>query len=158
MVHNKLETLFSASIKANPAMWGMKLHNNPLAHQTTPADFILSYTGINSLNLDLYLVECKQVTCENGKGRLAFKRLKQMHDLQTFSNQNKNHWAYFCIAFYDGRWDNSEVYLIPVNNVYQKIISINKESFNREDMKRLFPDHKVALQKGVINLIQEFYK
>ena len=45
MVKNKLEKKFSASLKADPDLWGMKLHNNPLAHQNTPADYIVEYEG-----------------------------------------------------------------------------------------------------------------
>ena len=51
MTKNKLEKLFSASCKADTDFWYMKLHNNPLAHQKTPADYILTYHKKNEPDL-----------------------------------------------------------------------------------------------------------
>ena len=168
MVKNKLEKLFSASLKEDNRFWGMKLHNNPLAHQNTPADYILtleskrfdgSFTTIPILKRHVYLVECKQVTCKEGTGRLTFKRLKQMHDMNAFEAKFPFfHKAYWCIAFYDGRWDKSEIYLIPTRELHNQVILHNKLSFNREDMKKLFSQHKTTVVRGVIDIWTELTK
>jgi len=151
IVKNKLEKLFSKSLKADNTIWGMKLHNNPLSHQNTPADYILSYEN-GDIPLKLTLVECKQVTCKNGKGRLAFKRLKQMHDLIAFENYTPSHNSYFCIAYYDKRWDKSEVYIIPVRIMKELIDNHNYVSLNREDALTKLKHFKINIEKGVLDL------
>ena len=47
MTKNKLEKKFSESLRADSDFWGMKLHNNMLAHQTTPADYIMTYVDLH---------------------------------------------------------------------------------------------------------------
>jgi len=141
MTKNRLEKLFSKSLEQ--FCWGIKLHNNPLAHQNTPADYIISEQGM------VYLVECKQVTCKDGKGRLAFNRLKQMHDLLSFGVYSF-HKAYFCIAFWDGRWSNSEVYLIPAIDMQAYIIDNSKVSANRVEFKKFFDEYRVYIVGGII--------
>ena len=152
MVKNKLETLFSNSMRDQFA-WGIKLHNNMLAHQTTPADYIVSMNlGNITSNHKFMLVECKQVTCKDRNGRLAFKRLKQMHDLQTFEQIHGVKSAFFCIAYWDGRWTNSEVYLVPVSIISTLIETHNYKSLNRADaMIRLNP-FKLEIKGGVLQL------
>jgi len=154
MTKNKLEKCFSKSLKADDSLWGMKLHNNPLAHQNTPADYIISRTIYdNYISLILILVECKQVTCKDGKGRLAFKRLKQMHDLLNFTSISPLHESNFCIAYYDKRWDNSDVYIVPVKIMHELVNSWDYVSLNREDASVQLKDYKVdVLKGGVIDL------
>jgi len=146
--------MFSKTIKAHTEFWGMKLHNNPLSHQNTPGDYIMTYEESNHsiFNLHLYLVECKQVTCKEGKGRLAHKRLKQMHDMLSFENKFFMHKAYFCVTFYDEGWRNSDTYLIPVRVMYGAITSESKVSFNRQDMKSLFSEYEIQMKNGVLDL------
>ena len=143
MVKNKLEKITSKSLKSCFA-WAMKLHNNPLSHQNTPADYIVSDNGTFAL------IECKQVTCKEGKGRLAFKRLKQLHDLLSFLRVDYNHHkAYFLIAYYDNRWDKSDVYLIPVLDVQLMIERLNKQaSINREEAKFRFNKYRINYEGG----------
>ncbi len=68
-----------------------------------------------------------------GKGRLNFKRLKQLHDLISFRNYSIYQHAYFCIAFKDNRWDKSDIYMIPIiffkGVIDQQIGFFNKASF-----------------------------
>jgi len=152
---NKLEKMFSKSLKAEDAFWGMKLHNNPLAHQNTPADYILTYEYQKNyeMHLKTILVECKQVTCDDyGRGRLTHKRLKQMHDMLSFENKFNNHKAFWCIAFYNSRWDKSDIYLIPVRVMYGAIQAHSMVSFNRIDFDRIFADYRVFINGGVIPL------
>ena len=163
MVRNKLESLFSKSLKASRSLFGMKLHNNTLAHQNTPADYIISWEEKRSSNymkidfkeskIKLALIECKQVTCKYEKGRLNFKRLKQMHDLLNFKTlRMKHHDAYFCIAFYDHGWLNSEVYLIPVHKMYEDIEATKRKSFNRDNFKIKYAEYILAFEKGILVL------
>lgn len=158
MVKNKLEKKFSESLKASE-FWGMKLHNNMLAHQTTPADYIMSYTakegvGLKPGKLWLFLVECKQVTLKEGKGRLAFKRLKQMHDLLAFEKQSKYHKSYFCISYNNSRWDQSEVYLIPVQEMKKLIEKWNMVSLNRKDASDELNTYRMPMYKNKLSFIQ----
>ena len=148
MTKNHLEKLFSASLKADSRFWGMKLHNNPLAHQNTPADYIISfnkqiyvYTQNSSQVIPIFqkhliLAECKQVTAPNT--RLTFKRLKQLHDLLSFENTDYFHHSYVIIGFYHGGWtkESSEIYAIPAN-IMKEIIDISsKVSINQIEMKK----------------------
>ncbi len=165
MVRNKLEKLFSKSQK-DQFQWGMKLHNNPLAHQTTPADYIVSMKDDDSVYHEhkFMLMECKQVTCKRsqsftdtagktpalGKGRLAFKRLKQMHDLLAFEAIHGKNSAFFVVAFYDGRWNNSEVYMVPINQMKNMVDNYGRVSINRQDMKSYFPNHILKLEGGIL--------
>jgi len=160
MTKNKLEKLFSASCRANKSLWYMKLHNNPLAHQNTPADYILSYEELCTLGggnqykrIKIALVECKQVTCKNGKGRLAFKRLKQMHSLLSFHAKRIGfHEAYFCIGFHDKGWMNGEIYIIPIHAMSDVIERSYKKSINRDEMMMTFSNYKLNVDKGIIQL------
>jgi hypothetical protein len=143
MVKNKLEVLFSKSMKEQFA-WGIKLHNNPLAHQPTPADYIVS----NHNKFQLY--ECKQVTLVEGKGRLTFKRLKQMHDLLAFENVHGERSSYFVIGFKDKYWANSEVYIVPAVVMQNYILVHRKVSVNRKDMREAFQHLQAKIDKGVL--------
>lgn len=145
MVKNKLEKLFSKSMHYFD--WCMKLHNNPLAHQNTPADYIASHRSFGNSNT-VILFECKQVTCKEGKGRLAFKRLKQLHDLLTFDNLKIEHKSFFVFAFLDKRWNDSEVYLVPAIDVDAYIRVCGKESINREEAKEFFKNEKLEINGG----------
>lgn len=143
MTKNKLEKRFSMSLKDEPRLWGMKLHNNPLSHQNTPGDYIItSFYGTDAF---VYIIECKQVTCdEDSKGRLAHKRLKQMHDMLAFENKFPGfHKAFFCVAFYDKSWANSEVYMIPVKIMYDIVTNHRYESFNRDYMREEFQKYRM---------------
>jgi len=141
MTNNKLEKMFSKSLHSSH-LFGMKLHNNPLAHQNTPADYLISN------GKEVILVECKQVTCKDGNGRLAINRLKQLHDLLSFAKHYTNHKAFFCIAFWDGRWDKSEIYFIPAKGLKIVIDNWEKKSFNRFDMQTIFYELQVRIEVG----------
>ena len=152
MVKNKLEKMFSKSCRFDNTIWFMKLHNNPLSHQTTPADYMITYIKHHK-ELIANLLECKQVTCKEGKGRLAFKRLKQLHDMLSFEKKFPTfHKAYFCIAFYDTNWSKSDIYIIPVKDMELFIHQSEKVSANRRDMQTYFYDEKVKINKGVIDI------
>jgi len=150
MSKNRLEKKFSETLRADTALWGMKLHNNPLSHQNTPGDYIISYVKnyrplFDKLpELHLHIVECKQVTLdEDGTGRLAFKRLKQMHDLISFEENNGFHHAWFCIAYKEKFWANSDVYLIPAHKVKELIDKWTFESINRYDASVEFAEFQI---------------
>ena len=159
MVKNKLEKKFSESFKQWSGIWGMKLHNNLLAHQTTPADYILTKTTTISApdlpNIKTYrhvtiLVEAKQVTLKEGKGRLVFKRLKQMHSLLNFENVSKCHEAYFLIAFKADRWANSDIYMVPAKWLDTFTKTWHNVSINREDAAIELAGHNLEYKDGII--------
>ena len=168
MVKNKLEKLFSESMHSDKELWAMKLISNPLTHQNTPADYIIDYLKETPIfpgeegdvikELRLILLECKMVTLdEEDKGRFAFKRLKQMHDLINFENMRPSHHrSYFCIAFWAGRWDKSEIYIIPVHTMERLVglfsLKLNKVSINREEAKIHLNQFKAGLIGGLIDL------
>ncbi len=161
MTKQKLEKFFSKSLKQEESIWGMKLHNNMLAHQTTPADYILSATDDFGFHFTI-LVECKQVTCkEDGKGRLATKRLKQMNDLLGFQCSFPNHKSYFCIAFKERFWAKSDIYMIPIiimDLAVKKNLHEGRMSFNREQFEENFKSFKVQLVKNLIPLREYIFK
>ena len=165
MVKNKLEHLFSESMHADEDLWAMKLISNPLTHQNTPADYIIDVVVKEKIypdqeepfthSLKLILVECKMVTLnDEDKGRLAFKRLKQMHDLLNFEKKRPlNHRSYFCIAFWEGRWSNSEIYIVPVQFMYDYVtLWSSKVSMNRDDAKQALRPYRVSIVNGLIDL------
>lgn len=138
----------------NQMQWGIKLHNNPLAHQNTPADYIMTHKERAQDYFRVILVECKQVTCENGQGRLAFKRLKQLHDMLAFIKATPIfHEAYFCIAFYNDRWDKSDVYLVRAEKMFELITHRNKQSLNRTEAALIFKDDKIGFVGGELQLL-----
>ena len=155
MTKNKLEKKFSESLKADTELWGMKLHNNPLSHQNTPGDYIIDFEGLNSLKL--HLVECKQVTLdEEGKGRLAFKRLKQTHDLIIFDEIRQEHHSWFCIAYKEKLWANSDIYIVPAKAM-KTIVELFADDLNLVSMSRVnAAEHlsscKVNMINGLIDL------
>ena len=167
MTKNKLEKLFSESMHSDKELWAMKLHNNPLAHQNTPADYILDYQTKTPIypdeiepfkqSLRLMLIECKQVTLDEDKGRLAFKRLKQMHDLINFENIRPNyHKSYFCIGYWSGFWSTSEIYIVPVYTMQRLVMTFAERgivSLNREQAKEHLKNYRAELKNGLINFV-----
>ena len=153
MVKNKLEGLFSKSLKAASGIWGMKLHNNMLAHQTTPADYIITLE--RNFKPIIMLVECKQVTCEEGgQGRFAFRRLKQLHDLESFETVFGFHESYLCLGYHERGWNNGSIYIVPIE-VFAKLMKTHRaKSLNRKDAELHLKDYKVKMNNGVMDLWQ----
>lgn len=154
MVKNKLEKIMSPSLKLH-FTFAMKLHNNPLACQNTPADYLTTLfnaKGDGTGRLGVYLIECKQVTCDPGEvGRLAFKRLKQMHDLLNFENLCPYHYSYFAIGFYDGGWTNSEIYIVPAQVMQELVLESPKLSINRTEAKTIWAKYRCSIKNGLID-------
>ena len=124
----RLEGDFSFTMK-QLGLYHMKLQNNPLAQHPTPADFLVS------TDLHLYLVECKQVTCKNGKGAFGFDKLTQEQDLIIFQKSLARHKSYLLLMYYDGTLKKSDIYLLPIQK-YLDIKSKHKfNSINREAIK-----------------------
>ncbi len=108
-------------------------------------------TGSDIEELILNLVECKQVTCKDRTGRFAFKRLKQMHDLVAFEDKfPDNHFSWLCLGFLEQRWDNSEVYIIPIREWKRVTSDFSKVSINRRECSAYFSAHKANILKGSI--------
>jgi len=148
MTKQKLEGYLSKSLKAKEKLWYMKLQVMPLAHQQTPADF-LAMTKNNN-----YLIECKQVTCKDGKGAFALNRLTQQYDLYSFFKFTRHNFAYVNIMYWKGSLKLSDTYLIPITKFVHEIKVTSKKSFNVNDAKRLFSIYKLQVEKGsIFNLI-----
>lgn len=154
MVKNKLETIFSKALHNDKDLWGMKLQNNMLAHTVTPADFIIDYVceGVPAsprTQLHLHLVECKQTEYND---RLAFKRLRQMHDLLSFEDRRPHHHSWFCVCWWNGRINESKFYLVPARKLDEFTKTIGKLSCNIRDFMKVFFPYEMAVESGYINL------
>jgi len=150
MVKNKTEKMFSKSLRES-SLWGMKIESNPLAHQQQPGDYILTFDTMKHWTI---IVEAKQVTCdENGKGRFAFKRLKNLIPLRTFDRRSFNHRGYLLLTYNENMWANSDIYLIPINAIGDLIAKWPMVSLNREDAQKEFGKYKHSIQSGsIINI------
>jgi hypothetical protein len=106
-------------------------------------------------HLHSVLLECKQVTCKDKEnGRLTFKRLKQMHDMLCFSLFSKYTKAYFIIGYLESRITNSEIYLVPADELKKYMDSVTKKSINRSEFNKYF-SHRILLNYDIYKTITE---
>ena len=125
MTKNRLEKNFSKAMHGARDLWGIKLHNNLLAHQTTPADYIIINQGT------AHLVECKQITLPN---TLKFKRLKQMSELLSFSARAKA-FSWFCFAWFTPSKKQETYYLVPAMEMHKLTLSFSKKSITHSEFQ-----------------------
>lgn len=156
IVRNKTEKMFSKSLRQSN-LWGIKIESNPLAHQQQPGDYILTfdkYVGeISHMQFKKHytiLVEAKQVTLKDGKGRFAFKRFKNQIPLTNFSKNSYNHKGFLLLTYNETMWANSEIYLIPIEEWNMKMKDWPMVSLNRADANKIFGHHKYSIQTGSI--------
>jgi len=105
----KLEGLFSLSLKNTPKLLYHKLHNNPLSHQSTHADFEV----FNSKG-DVFFIEAKEVQLKNGKGSFPFSRLTQRQALIHYDSFSEYTNSCLLLLFRGNTMANSFTYLIPI--------------------------------------------
>lgn len=149
MKKQKLEKILKKSITNNLNLLGFKLHNNPLAHQTTPADFII-HTKSNKV----YYVECKECKRKSdGSIRFDFNRLTQETDLEILNSFNEIISCYVCISLQEKTFKKSKYYLIPFSE-YKKIKeSFIKNSLNEKDMIEYFKEFELLqISNEILNL------
>ena len=145
MVKQKLEGIFTRSVKTREDLWYIKLQVHPMAHTVSPGDFLV-------LGKDKrYLVECKQVDMrKNKKNTWTMKRLTQLEDMGKFHNKCKKNIAYLLILFLDKRLDSSNFYMVPYNLYTDRLKEWPKKSIQLQEFHDLFFDCKIYSGKGGI--------
>lgn len=145
IMKQKLEGVFSKSLRDRADLWYLKLQVNPLAHTKSPADFII----LSDFHKNTYLVECKQVDLrKNPKNRYTFDRLTQEHDLWLFSRNFGE--SYVCILFLEKTLKKSHFYMIPIHQYLKAKRLCTKKSLNFSDMETYFQEFKLSVLKGSI--------
>lgn len=126
----KLEGVLSKSLREVKNLYYHKLHNNPLAHQKTPADFIVH----NKKGTTIY-IECKECKLKDGKGSFAFSRLTQEQDLEIIENFSNSTISAVMILFRDKTLKKSSCFIIQYKTykMFKKLIP--KKSANIKDFK-----------------------
>jgi len=141
MAKQRLESDLSKTLKQKyPHYYSMKLHNNPMAHQTTPADFMV-LSGSNN-----YLIECKQCSLD----RFEFSRLTQKEDLLIFESKLSQNYSYALIMFYTGRLDRSQIYMIPIKDLIHYMDTHKLKSINKKVAVESWAEYSISLEKGGI--------
>lgn len=145
MVKQKLEGIFTKSVKTREDLWYIKLQVHPMAHTVSPGDFLV--LGENKR----HLVECKQVDMRtNLKNIWTMKRLTQLEDMKTFDSKHKSNTAYLLILFLAKRLDKSDFYLIPIKKYIKQLKDWPKKSIRFSEFHDLFFDTKIYSGKGGI--------
>jgi len=145
MKKQHLEGILSKTLKyysESETIWYLKLQNNPLAHHTTPADFLI-LTKTSRI-----LIECK----ETRTNTFAFDRITQLYDLKQFYEIMLDNFAYILICFWDTNIKKSDFYLIDAIVIERLITQINKKSINRNEAKVWLEGYKLETKNGYLNL------
>jgi hypothetical protein len=142
MHKQRLEGHLRDVIKTNKNVWYLKLQVNPLAHTTSPADFLI----INKQH-QAFLIECKECNCKV----FTFNRLTQITQLNNFDNFSKNCYSYVLICFWLGSRKKSLYYMIPIDVMQQFIKIVKKKSANMKDFEKYLAAFRIKLD--VINNI-----
>jgi len=143
----KLETLFSLSLKNTPGLLYHKLQVNQLAHQTMHCDFeVFNKKG------DVFFVEAKEVQLDNkGYGSFPFSRLTQRQALLFYSKFSDFTQSYLLLFFRGTTMKNSLIYMIPIEEWVLFEDYSTKKSANNTDIEKHFSHHKLSFSK-VLNL------
>lgn len=150
MAKQRLEKDLSKTLKHYyKDIYYIKLHNQPLSHQTSPADYII-LTKNNNI-----LIECKQ--CKSK--RFEFSRLTQLTDLLLFEKVLDKNESYLLLMFYKTRLGNSDIFLIPIKIFKQYIDNSIKKSINNIECLKYFNNYKLNIKKGgFLDLCNFIYK
>jgi len=148
MVKQKLEGIFTKSVKTREDLWYIKLQVHPMAHTVSPGDFLV--LGKNKR----YLIECKQVDMRrNTKNTWPMKRLTQEEDMNKFDIKFKDNTAYLLILFLRSRLDKSDFYLVPISKYKKQLKTWPKKSIRLEEFQELFYDCRILSgKKGILDL------
>jgi hypothetical protein len=129
----KLEGVFSKSLKYRTDLWYIKLQVNQMAHTKSPADYLIISADNN------FLVECKQVDLrKNPKKTYTFDRLTQEEDLLAFEKKFNNNRSYVLLLTLNKMLKNSDFYFIPIKYYINVKNRIGKKSMTSEDLLREF--------------------
>ena len=145
MVKQKLEGIFTKSVKQRDDLWYIKLQVHPMAHTKSPGDFLV-------LGKDRrYLIECKQVDMrKNNKNTWVMKRLTQEEDMIKYNCCQYNNKAYLLILFLRNRVSYSDFYLVPILSYKNTLKDWHKKSIRFDEFHSLFFKFKVNSGKGGI--------
>jgi len=142
----KLEGIFSKSLKLNKNLYGMKLQVNQLAHQTVPADFVV----FNQVG-DVQFVECKECKLnDKGKGSFGFGRLTQEADLNILQRFSVFMCNYVMILFRAPTLKKSYCFMIPFVEYIKFKHRFTKKSANLGDFKDYLSKYILEPQKGSV--------
>ena len=132
----KLEGLFSSSLKQYSTLLSHKLHNNPLAHQSTHADFeVFNKRGF------VFFIEAKEVQLNNnGYGSFPFSRLTQRNSLLFYNKFSAFTHSFLLLMFRGNTMANSHTYFIPIERWVNFEQFIGKKSANNTDVFESFGD------------------
>ncbi len=145
MVKQKLEGIFTKSVKARKDLWYIKLQVHPMAHTKSPGDFLV--LGKEKR----HLVECKQIDMRrNEKNTWPFKRLTQEEDMIKFDDMFKTNTAYLLILFLRKRVADSDFYLVPITQYKKRLKDWHKKSMQMIEFHEMFFDYKINSGKGGI--------
>jgi len=144
----KLEGLFSSSLKNTPGLLYHKLHNNPLSHQSTHADF-----EVFNKNGKVFFIEAKEVQLnDKGSGSFPFSRLTQRNSLLYYSKYSAYTQSYLLLMFRGNTMQNSYTYLIPIKQWVEFENNIGKKSANVVDVSTKFSKYRVSYHNNSYNL------
>jgi len=138
----KLERLFSEQLRKSNFLYH-KLHNNPLAHQTTHADF-----EVFTKSKNVYFIEAKEIQLKNGKGIFPFSRLTQRNKLIYYNNFFGHTYSYLLLMFRDSTMVKSHIFLIPINTWVNFENNIKKKSANLNDILNSFGAYELSIFNG----------
>ena len=125
----------------------MKLHNNPLSHQTTPGDHLVMTNNEN------ILIESKQ-TISN---IFVFERVTQLDDLLMFQQVLKHNKSYLLIMFYEKTLKKSSIFLIPIHDYQLFIKNWHKKSINKDEADIKWCDYMIDVLPGsILNIVDIF--
>lgn len=153
MPKQKLEGYLSKSLKLHSDLFGYKLHNNPLAHQRTPADFV-----IHNRNGKTIYIECKECKIIADKGAFAFHRLTQEENLYMLDSFSGFICCYVMILFKQARFQNSVCFLVPFSEYIAFKHCFTKKSANINDFKVYLKQYILEPQKGSVYKLNSLEK
>jgi hypothetical protein len=139
------EEIFRNSVKeSNLKCWLKKQQVMPLAHQTSPADFIVITEGNNNL------VECKESNLLKSKPTFDRDRLTQHDELVAFANIFPHHHAYVVLLFWAGSVAKSDAFMVPINIWDQKLEEFPKRTISVADAREIFAQYRLDPDKGSV--------
>jgi len=143
----KLEGLFSLSLKNTPGLLYHKLQVNQLAHQTMHCDFEVFNKGGH-----VFFIEAKEVQLKDGKGIFPFSRLTQRQALVHYDAFSDYTNSYLLLLFRGNTMANSFTYLIPIINWVNFENSIGKKSANVTDVYEEFEEYLISYSNNLLDL------
>lgn len=138
----RTERLLLKNIQAlNMNKFYEKIQVNPYAHTKTNADYeIITEEKV-------YRIECKEVDLTKNK-ILPFVRLTQLESLYYYNNCLAITQGFFMILFYNKRYKNSDLFIIPVNHLKLFIECSSKKSINHKEALDKWDNYKYSMENS----------